>query len=224
VHAWLREPTLIGHRTCTGALHLRFLAQTMRWRWLLLFALAWVAWDRWQARPIVHPPGILAGADPVQADLGPSPPRLTKAGYQILPLQSFSLVARVLSKERYRFDEAADIAPVDLALGWGRMSDQAVLDAFDISQSGRFYFWHVDRFPIPRREIETHSANMHMIPGNDEVGHKLLGIRAGQIVSLSGYLVEVRGPNGWRWRSSLTRDDTGAGACELVWVETVEAH
>jgi hypothetical protein len=196
----------------------------MRWRWLLLFALAWVAWDRWEARPIVHPPGILVSADPVQTDLGPSPPRLSKAGYQILPLQSFSLVARVLSKERYRFDEAADIAPVDLALGWGRMSDQAILDAFDISQSRRFYFWHVDRFPIPRREIETHSANMHMIPANDEVKRNLLSIRAGQIVSLSGYLVEVHGPNGWRWRSSLTREDTDAGACEVVWVETVQAR
>jgi hypothetical protein len=196
----------------------------MRWRWLFLFALAWVAWDRWEARPIVHPPGVLVSDDPVQTDLGPSPPRLSKAGYQILPLQSFSLVARVLSKERYRFDEAADIAPVDLALGWGRMSDQAILDAFDISQSGRFYFWHVDRFPIPRREIETHSANMHMIPANDEVKRELLSVRAGQVVSLSGYLVEVRGPNGWRWRSSLTREDTGAGACEVVWVETVQAR
>lgn len=196
----------------------------MRWRWLFLFALAWAAWDRWEARPIAHPPGILASADPVQTDLGPSPQRLTKAGYQILPLQSFSLVARVLSKERYRFDEASDISPVDLALGWGRMSDQAVLDAVDISQSGRFYFWHVDRFPIPRREIETHSANMHMIPANDEVQHKLLSMRAGNIVSLSGYLVEVHGQNGWRWRSSLTREDTGAGACEVVWVETVEAR
>jgi len=52
----------------------------------------------------------------------------------------------------------------------------------------------------------------------------LLRIRAGQIVSLAGYLVEVRGPNGMRWRSSLTREDTGAGACELVWVETLDVR
>ncbi len=25
-------------------------------------------------------------------------------------------------------------------------------------------------------------------------------------------------PCGWHWRSSLTRDDTGPGACELVYV------
>ncbi|HTS54850.1 MAG TPA: hypothetical protein VMH26_16380 [Burkholderiales bacterium] len=194
----------------------------MNWRWLLLLPLLWATWDYWQARPIVHPPGVLASAAPLQSDLGPNPPRLTKPGYQILPLQSFSLVARVLAKERYRFDDGADISPVDLALGWGPMSDQAILDAFDITQSGRFYFWHVQHFPIPRREIETHSANMHMIPATEEVERRLLSIRPGHILSLAGYLVEVRGRNGWRWRSSLTREDTGPGACELVWVEKLE--
>ena len=196
----------------------------MNWRWLLVLPLLWAAWDHWQARPIVHPPGVLASAAPVQSDLGPTPPQLAKPGYQIVPLQSFSLVARVLGKERYRFDEGADISPLDLALGWGPMSDEAILDAFDISQGGRFYFWHVKQFPIPRREIETHSANMHMIPATEEIEHRLSSIRPGHVLSLAGYLVEVRGRNGWRWRSSLTREDTGAGACELVWVEKLEVR
>jgi hypothetical protein len=196
----------------------------MTWRWLLILPLVWGVWDYWSERPIVHPPGILAEADPVQSALDTTARPLAKRGYQIMPLQSFSLSARVLSKERYRFDGGADLAPVDLALGWGRMSDQAVLDAFDISQSGRFYFWHVKQFPIPRREIETHSANMHMIPATEDVERRLLRVRAGQLVTLAGYLVDARGPNGWHWRSSLTREDTGDGACELVWVETLEVH
>jgi hypothetical protein len=33
-----------------------------------------------------------------------------------------------------------------------------------------------------------------------------------------------RAPDGWRWRSSLTREDTGAGACELVWVERIAVN
>src|SRR4029077_5262010 len=103
-------------------------------------------WDYWATRPIVHPPGVLVSAEPVQAGLDVTPRPLTRRGYHMLCLQSFSLASRVLSKERYRFDEGADVAPVDLALGWGPMSDQAVLEAFDISQSGRFYFWHVKEF------------------------------------------------------------------------------
>ncbi len=27
---------------------------------------------------------------------------------------------------------------------------------------------------------------------------------------------------GWRWKSSLTRKDTGNGACELVWVKQMK--
>jgi hypothetical protein len=44
------------------------------------------------------------------------------------------------------------------------------------------------------------------------------------VVALTGYLVEVRGPDGFRWRSSLTREDTGNGACELVWVEKLDVR
>jgi len=46
-------------------------------------------------------------------------------------------------------------------------------------------------------------------------------LRPGQIVRLQGYLVDVRGPGGFAWNTSLTRSDTGDGACEIVWVEAV---
>jgi hypothetical protein len=35
-------------------------------------------------------------------------------------------------------------------------------------------------------------------------------------------LVEVRNNKGWFWRSSLTRSDSGNGACEVVFVEAAE--
>ena len=77
----------------------------------------------------------------------------------------------------------------------------------------------MDRFPVPRQDIEVNSANMHMIPADAEVEGTLKSLRVGQLVRISGYLVEIAGTDGWRWRSSLTRSDTGNGACELVWVE-----
>ena len=43
-----------------------------------------------------------------------------------------------------------------------------------------------------------------------------------EFVRLTGYLVDVQGPGGFRWRTSLTREDTGDGACELMWIERVE--
>ena len=37
-------------------------------------------------------------------------------------------------------------------------------------------------------------------------------------VRIDGWLVEASASDGWRWRSSTTRDDTGGGACEVVYV------
>jgi hypothetical protein len=77
----------------------------------------------------------------------------------------------------------------------------------------------VDAFPIPQHEIEIHAANTHIIPANDSVKRQLRKIRQGQIVNIKGQLIEAKRPDGWHWRSSLTREDTGAGACELVYVK-----
>jgi hypothetical protein len=173
---------------------------------------------------IRHPPGILAPGEPFQIALE-TQPRLVRKDYKIEALARFSIEARVLRAERYRFDHAADLAPVDLALGWGDMSNSAVLEKINISQGQRFYEWNVSGSPpIPIRDIELQSANMHMIPANDEVDRVLKDARAGNIVRISGYLIDARGPDGYHMRSSLTREDTGPGACEVVWVERIALH
>ncbi|MDB5988122.1 MAG: hypothetical protein JWR16_3175 [Nevskia sp.] len=128
----------------------------------------------------------------------------------------------MLSRADYRLDRMAWLIPTDLALGWGRMSDSAVLQTLEIEQSGRYYFWHTAGFAIPREEIETHSANMHMIPANAAAARALGRVRTGNLVTLSGALVEVRSKAGWSIRSSLTRDDTGPGACEVVWLQALD--
>ncbi len=39
---------------------------------------------------------------------------------------------------------------------------------------------------------------------------------------MSGDLVVVSAKDRPEWRTSLTRDDTGAGACELMYVESLK--
>ena len=75
----------------------------------------------------------------------------------------------MLFTEHYALDREADLAKVDLARGWGPMSDDAILKQIDISQRNRFYYWHVDAFPIPREAIETNSANMHMVAADSHI-------------------------------------------------------
>ena len=193
------------------------------WRIWLLFALLVLAcgwW--WSARPITRADGVLAANDPVQEDFTTPQPAIAFKDATLHPLARFSLTARVLSRDDYHFDAESDLSPTDLAFGWGRMSDSAILRGIDISQGGRFYYWRTRAFPIPRREIETHSANMHMIPADAAVARALQRVRVGDVVSLDGLLVEADKAGGWRWRSSLTRDDTGDGACEVVYVQELD--
>ena len=156
---------------------------------------------------------------PRQSPVPPSlaPFRLKSA--TLTPLAGFSIDARVLSRRDYRSDREAELSPVDLALGWGRMRDDAVLSQLDITQSGRWYRYRYGGTPpIPPSEIDRSAANMHMIPGSRDIATALDEVEPGERVRIDGWLVEAQAPDGWRWRSSMTRDDTGQGACELVYV------
>lgn len=141
--------------------------------------------------------------------------------YTISPVAPFEIQARVLSSKHYTSDREADLSTVDLALGWGRMADDAVIKEINIIQKRRFYFWRVLQFPIPRQEIETSSANMHMVPASNAIAERLKAIKQGQTVSIKGSLINASAEDGWQWKSSTTRNDTGKGACELVYVEQV---
>jgi hypothetical protein len=79
--------------------------------------------------------------------------------------------------------------------------------------------WSVRRLSVPRAEVERNSANMHMIPSTGEIKKRLKSLRRGSLIECRGYLVEVTAPGGWEWKSSLSRNDTGDGACEVVWVK-----
>jgi hypothetical protein len=188
---------------------------------LLFVAMAAGAWNYLSSRPIEHADGTLAPKDPVQVDRS-GLPSFSVGAYHIMPAAEFYLEARVLSTETYHMGREADLSPVDLALGWGRMSDSAVLNRLRISQGNRFYFYRwSDQPPIQPSEIVEHSANMHMIPASDDIKRRLGKVREGQIVALSGYLVRVEAADGWHWNSSMTRSDSGNGACELVWVNSL---
>ncbi len=185
-----------------------------------LLGLAGVAWA-WN-RPVSQPPGVLAPEEPLQTSPDPAAP-WTFRNHTMTPLARFEIRARVLGTERYRFDRAAELSPVDFALGWGPMSDSRVLDAIRIRQDGRWYFWSSTDLPLSEDQVSSHSANMHLIPATDVVAKRLLAVRTGQVVTLRGQLVRADGRDGWHWISSLTRTDTGDGSCEVIWVESARA-
>lgn len=163
-------------------------------------------------------------SSPQQRDLARQPVFRVN-GYALTGLAEFSMGARVILARHYAGDREADLAPVDLALAWGPMVDPDVLAAISFSQSGRFYHWRYQGTPpIPHREIEKNSANMHMIPASREIAQLLQAVKPGDLVRLRGHLVRVAAQDGWTWTSSLSRDDTGGGACEVIFLQELHVR
>jgi hypothetical protein len=190
---------------------------------LALVVLAAAGWFYFHETPAKWR-GMPAAGEPVQlATKLPAP--FPHNSYTITPLARYAVTAVVLSRERYRNDASAELCPVDLALGWGPMSVASVINELSISQSGRWYEYRWPNEPqLDPGLIATHSANTHCLPADAEVRSKLLAVKRHEVVTLEGYLVEINGADGFHWRSSLTRTDTGGSSCEVMWVTGVSSR
>jgi hypothetical protein len=188
---------------------------------LLLIGGLWQGWLLWQLRPVHAADGVLAPADPLQTDLDPQPP-VPHGRWLLKPRARYDITARILGREDYHFDAIADLVPEDLALGWGPMSDNRILQSFEITQDYRFYFWRARHgLPVPREVVVEHSANTHVIPADAFVRSQLHKLRVGQVVHLVGFLVDGARSDGHWLHTSMTRSDTGPGACEIMLVQEV---
>lgn len=184
---------------------------------VLVFALVYFFYPE---KVITYPPGITAPNQPKQNNLTNS--KDWKVGeFTIQALAEYDIKARVLSRNNFTLGEESNLSPFDLALGWGPMSDQSIIDKIDISQSNRWYHWQADILTIPAREISLNSANVHIIPKDELIEAKFDNVYRGSLIEMKGYLVKVTKTDGWRWISSLKRDDTGGGSCELLWVDEI---
>lgn len=212
-----------------------------RWLYALLFvlfaALCWAGYrgsapmaatalDGGGAVSCPPPPVFfLESGLPMQSEVGGKMAPFRLGNATVLPLAGFAVQARVLSREDYSLGAEADFSPTDLALGWGPMGAPGMADVLSVSQGGRAYrySWGNEGPPMAPDQIVRNSANMHMVPADQTVARALSRVNAGDAVRLSGWLIRIDRDDGWRWQSSLTREDSGNGACELVLVCSIES-
>ena len=186
-----------------------------------------LAWRLCESRFVPGPPIARSGidSDPVQTLYEKPPALISVQGWQLQPLASYQITGRVLAIKSYQDAAAGDLAPYDVAVGWGPMAKGEILEKLDISQKDRFMHWHywTERPPLPEHEIVTHCANIHVIPADDVLRQQMGKLKVGAVVKMEGDLVEARHPRAEHpWRSSLSREDTGEGACELLYLRTLQ--
>lgn len=166
---------------------------------------------------------------PLQLSLAePAAIRLEKedASWELTPRAGYRIMARVLHSKQYN-DWQASLSPVDLALGWGMLSEPRIDDWISWDQDNRWYYYRyrqVLSVPFPREYVREHSANVHIIPATENVEAILRQLKGNDIVELEGLLVDVEGRvdgGSVAFRTSLSRDDEGDESCEIMYVERV---
>lgn len=188
----------------------------------LIIAVLYGAREGWRHRTLSQPNGILVSQEPMQTLLPPETKPILYKGNVLQPLAEYQIRARLILQEGYRFDNAAKVSTLDLCVGWGELSDSKILDKLRFNQTNRFCFYAWDNpAPLDPNLIMKSMANMHILPENDDVVDVLSKLRPGQILNMRGYLVRVDYRDGGEWKSSLSRTDSGDGACEVMLVKSL---
>ena len=150
---------------------------------------------------------------------------------RLTPRATYKITGYAAETSRKLLDQWDFVMPMDVALVWGPIADAAVLRHLKFHLSDRYVsYWYDASTPLGAvGQLPSHIANNHLIPATDEVARALEHVRIGDLLSLQGKLVDVeirdrRGKQVFRSRTSLTRSDVGSGACEIVWVESVEVE
>jgi len=162
-------------------------------------------------------------ADPIQINI--TNPEVVyiegdDSDFKIELLAEYSIEAVIKSKKQYS-DYSSQIAEYDLALAWGDLNQSEIDEHIKYSQRGRWYYFNWDSNSlVSGTYIAEHSSNVHLISENNRVLEEIKKLDVNDHIRLVGYLVDVYFENG-TWESSLTRNDTGDGACELMYVTEV---
>lgn len=138
---------------------------------------------------------------------------------QLQTRASYEAKLRIFSTQTYD-DPISNHCPMDLAVGWGNFLDLQHFEKIHVSQSDRHYTWSYWGKRWAPAFIHEHSANLHIIPASNALREKLSQLKKAQLISVKGRLVDVSHPVLHEvWKTSLSRKDTGTGACEILWLE-----
>lgn len=146
-------------------------------------------------------------------------------GWTITAISKYEISAIIRGKENYYFGWKSHFSPIDLCLSWGKLNTSEIEKYITYSQSNRwYYFKYKNQCTVNKNYISQHSSNNHIIPNNKNILKAIKSTEINNKIKLNGYLVKIYGmkeKNRYWWNSSLTRNDTGNGSCEVFYVTEV---
>ena len=174
-------------------------------------------------RPVGQPPGVLAPDPPTVTPVGEKPAIFERDGHVLTALAGFQAQARVLSVQRYTLDRQSRIAPLDIALGWGALSDTTTFKGVDVAQTERRVVFQSWNPKLPDELVAAHVLNLHVIGADAGVDEALRKLRPGNIATIEGWLIEAVAGDGWRWKGEA-RASSPALPGTVLWVRRLEVR
>lgn len=166
---------------------------------LIIIALAWVNFYLVDYAPKVGP-GVLATGEPITAKASVS--QLDDGDYKFQVINSYEVDARVLAASNFYFDGMSGFSPLAVVVGWDNMSDEGFINAIDFSISDRRVDWETSVSVINSEEVVRNTQLLHLIPSNGQIKRQAEKIRVGDILTMSGYIVNVKSKNGLSWKTN----------------------
>jgi hypothetical protein len=150
-----------------------------------------------------------------------SPMQIGSARFFFTIKAKYKLSGVLVSTHNYRTGFMSSLSPYDFATCWGNTPE--LFPYLRFSQYSRYcHFKYKLSSPVNKDYVLSHMSNNHMIPSTVNLRRALKAARKLELVEIEGYLVNVMANNKGRgttnWNTSTRRDDTGNGACEIIYV------
>lgn len=150
--------------------------------------------------------------------------------FTIQPLFRYTIAGKIVGKGEHTQGATDMLAPMDLVIVNGDIIRPELFQYFTFEKIPRHYRYHY-YFPqgvkgLSQQYINEHISNSHLIFASESVYALAKTAGIGDYIVISGYLVTVTGNTGdgrtFHQGTSTTRSDLGEGACEVVYVESIE--
>ncbi len=195
--------------------------------------IALAALGAWQSRRLPTAADFLpaSATEPRQAEPRLRPFTVERAGhtYAIDPIHSYELSGLVVTA--HDSDSFFDIShkdwndylnTKDICVVWGGNLDRRFLPKMEFWSGNWTCYFRTGDAEAWRNFKPNQISNNHVLPADEAIAELLRGIRVGDEIRLKGHLVNYSIDGGHPRKSSVVREDTGNGACEILYVE--EAH
>jgi len=171
--------------------------------------------------------------DPVQKQsaLRPFKKEVNDITYIIQPLYSYELSGMVVSYHEsdvwwdiYHHGSWQDFINVkDLCVVWGQNLETEVYREMTYDSNNWTCFYMTDNHSSAASFRSDQLSNNHLLSDSKEIQKLIMSADIGDQIHLKGQLANYANPeNNFRRGTSVTRNDTGNGACETIYVEDFE--